>query len=258
MTRLVDREQGLSARTIKRRLTSLSGLFEYLVLRGDVGVTRNPVPRGLAARRPSSRRSKGAIPLIRTPRTLPQVLSPKEAVALLTSLRTRREAMILAMLFGGLRRSEVIGLRMQDVNPAGKRLFVVQGKGGHQRSVCVSGRFMAALAAYLNEERGSPAHERVFVVLKGSRRGEPLSVSGLEQIVRSAKERARLRRATCHQLRHTCLTRLREAGMSLEALQAQAGHRSLEATRIYLHLGDAWFAQQYHSAVAALEGDLGK
>ena len=45
---------------------------------------------------------------------------------------------------------------------------------------------------------------------------------------------AGLERGTCHQLRHTCLTRLREAGMALEAVQAQAGHRSIESTRIYL------------------------
>jgi site-specific recombinase XerD len=164
--------------------------------------------------------------------------------------------MVLAMVLGGLRRSEVIGLRMEDVNPGEKRLFVADGKGGHQRRICVSDRFMSSLAAYLTEERGICDHERVFVVLKGRRRGRPLSIAGLEQIVASAKERAGLRHVTCHQLRHTCMTRLREAGMSLEALQSQAGHRSLEATRIYLHLGDVWFSQQYHEAVASLEEDL--
>jgi site-specific recombinase XerD len=257
VTRFVDREQGLSARTIKRRLSSVSGLFGYLAARGDVGVTNNPVPRGLAARRPHSGRSRGTIPLIRTPRTVPRVLSPHEVNALLRALRTRRdEAMVLAMVLGGLRRSEVIGLRMEDINAGERRLFIVEGKGGHQRRICVSDRFMASLAAYLAEERGTCDHERVFVVLKGRRRGGPLSIAGLEQIVGSAKERAGLRHVTCHQLRHTCMTRLREAGMSLEALQSQAGHRSLEATRIYLHLGDVWFSQQYHAAVASLEGDL--
>src|SRR4051794_41588702 len=51
--------------------------------------------------------------------------------------------------------------------------------------------------------------------------------------------------ATCHELRHTCLTRLREAGMSLEAVQAQAGHRSIESTRVYLHLTNDWLAAEY-------------
>lgn len=83
-----------------------------------------------------------------------------------------------------------------------------------------------------------------------------MSAAGLDQIVRSAKDRAGLRAVTCHQLRHTCLTRLREAGMSLEAVQAQAGHQSIEATRIYLHLGDSWVFAEYRSAVETLEEEV--
>ena len=45
--------------------------------------------------------------------------------------------------------------------------------------------------------------------------------------------------------RHTCLTRLREAGMALEAVQAQAGHRTIESTRIYLHLSNNWLSGEY-------------
>lgn len=258
VVRLLDGESGLSARTIKRRLTSISGLFGYLIIRGDSGVTRNPVPRGLASRRPRMGKSNGAIPLVRTPRTLPRILSPTEVNGLLTVLRTKRDvAMVLAMVLGGLRRSEVIGLRLKDVNAGERRLFVAESKGGHERSICVSGTFMRALSAYLADERDGCDHDRLFVVLKGTRRGEPLSTSGLEQIITSARERAGLERVTCHQLRHTCFTRLREAGMSLEALQAQAGHRSLDSTRLYLHLGDSWFAQQYHDAITALEAELG-
>ena len=65
--------------------------------------------------------------------------------------------------------------------------------------------------------------------------------------------RAGLAHATCHQLRHTCLTQLRKAGMSLEAVQAQAGHASIESTRIYLHLGDDWLASQYRRAAEAID-----
>jgi len=62
--------------------------------------------------------------------------------------------------------------------------------------------------------------------------------------------------ATCHELRHTCLTRLREAGMALEAVQAQAGHRSLESTRVYLHLTNDWLADQYRRAAALIDADI--
>jgi len=89
--------------------------------------------------------------------------------------------------------------------------------------------------------------------LKGPRRGEALSLDGLEEIVRAAKARARLGHATCHELRHTCFTRLREAGMSIEALQAQAGHRSIASTQLYLHLGDGWLAAEYRRAAEVIE-----
>ena len=63
----------------------------------------------------------------------------------------------------------------------------------------------------------------------------PLSADGLDEVLDGARRRAGLAHATCHQLRHTCLTQLRKAGMSLEAVQAQAGHASIESTRIYLN-----------------------
>src|SRR5438067_2594969 len=112
VVRIEDGESGLAARTIARRLSSVAGLFEYLLARGDAGVTSNPVPRGLAGRR-AGRRGRGGVRLVRTPRTLPRVLSPGEVDRLLGALRTRRDrAMVLAMLLGGLRRCEVLGLRL--------------------------------------------------------------------------------------------------------------------------------------------------
>jgi integrase/recombinase XerD len=249
IVRLADGESGLSSRTIKRRLSSVSGLYSYLVLCGEVMV--NPVPRGLATRRPGRR----GMALIRTPRTLPKILSPAEVDALFGALRHHRDrAMVEAMLLGGLRRCEVLGLRFVDLGPGDGRLFVADGKGGHQRVVPISPRFFASVAAYSDTERPPSATTgSVFVVLKGPRRGEPLSADGLDEIMRGAKGRAGLQHGTCHELRHTCLTRLREAGMALEAIQAQAGHRSLESTQVYLHLANDWLAAEYVRAAAIIE-----
>ena len=93
-------------------------------------------------------------------------------------------------------------------------------------------------------------------MLKGPRRGQPLSAKGLDEVLSGARRRAGLSHATCHELRHTCLTRLREAGMPLEAVQAQAGHASIESTRIYLHLADDWLASQYRKAAEVLDAQL--
>jgi site-specific recombinase XerC len=112
VVRLADGESGLSARTIARRLSSVSGLYAYLVARGDTPVRVNPVPRGLLTRRQGGSRRSRTAPLVRVPRTLPRILSPGEADRLVGALRTHRDrAMVLAMLLAGLRRCEVLGLR---------------------------------------------------------------------------------------------------------------------------------------------------
>lgn len=253
VVRMADRESGLSARTIARRLSTVSGFYAYLVARGDCGVEVNPVPRGLSTRRGGGRTR--TVPLVRVPRTLPKILAPAEAAALLAALRTRRDrAMVLAMLLGGLRRCEVLGLRLGDIRVADRSLFIAEGKGGHQRVVPISNEFFTAVGDYLRDERPAGLDsDRVFVALKRPRRGEPLSAYGIDEVLAAARTRAGVERCTCHMLRHTCLTRLREAGMALEAVQAQAGHRSIESTRIYLHLTNAWLADEYRRAADQIE-----
>ncbi len=257
VVRIEDGEAGLSARTIARRLSSIAGLFEYLIVRGDAGVDRNPVPRGLAGRR-AGQRGQGGMRLVRRPQTLPRVLSPVDVDSLLGGLRTQRDmAILLAMLLAGLRRCEALGLRLQDVNPGEQRLFVASGKGGRERIVPVSGRFFEALGDYLETERPAGVlTDACFVVLKGQRRGMPLTAAGLDEVIDGARSRAGLSRLTCHMLRHTCLTRLREQGMSLEALQAQAGHASINSTRIYLHLANDWLMGEYLRAAEAIEAQI--
>ncbi|MGE5288471.1 MAG: tyrosine-type recombinase/integrase [Micromonosporaceae bacterium] len=213
---------GVSAATVRRRLSIVSGFFAFLLARGDVAA--NPVPRGLPTRRERFRPRQG-VPLVRAPRTLPRILSPAEVDVLTAALRTHRDrAMVAAMALGGLRRCEVLGLRLEDLHLAERRVFIADGKAGRQRLIPISGQFFVAVAAYLEAERPPEAGtERVFVVLKGPRRGQPLSAKGLDEILAAARRRAGLAQATCHQLRHTCLTRLREAGMALEAVQARPG-----------------------------------
>lgn len=254
LVRVSDGGAGLSVSTIKRRLAAVSSLFGYLVVRGDAGVDANPVPRGVPTRRSRHRDQRG-VPLVRGVRRLPQILDAGEVDALLAAPRTVRDrAMIEAMLLGGLRRCEVLGLRLGDLRLGEWRVFIADGKGGHQRLVPISHTFFATVAAYLNDERPADATtDRVFVALKGPRRGQPLSVDGLDQVLTAARERAGLVGGTCHELRHTCFTRLRQAGMPIEAIQAQAGHRSIASTRVYLHLGDDWLAGEYRRAAEAIE-----
>ena len=99
---------------------------------GDTPVQVNPVPRGLLTRRAGGSRRSRTAPLVRVPRTLPRILSPREADRLVGALRTHWDR---AMVLAGLRRCEVLGLRFEDVQVADRRQAVVEGKGGHHRVV---------------------------------------------------------------------------------------------------------------------------
>ncbi len=254
VVRIADGSAGLSAATIKRRLAAVSSFYGYLITRDDVDVSANPVPRGIATRQSRSRGGRGQ-PLVRGVRRLPRILDPDEIDALMGALRTERDrAMTQATVLGGLRRCEVLGLRLGDLRLGEWRVLIREGKGGYERLVPLSPTFFCHRGA-LHGPRTSTetTSDALFVALKGAQRGQPLSMPGLQQIIRDARLRAELSHGTCHELRHTCFTRLREAGMAIEAIQAQAGHRSITSTRIYLHLDMEWLAEEYRRASEVIE-----
>lgn len=233
-------------RTLKRRLCAVSGLYNYLLMRDDPPVKRNPVPSGLVLRGHIPGLAPRLSPLIRVPTTLPQLVSVDHIQRFLVTLHAYRDkAMILLMVLAGLRKSEVLGLELADLDLVKRTVRVRQGKGGRERVCCVSELFFKVLGRYLHDERPATDDLQLFVVLKGPRRGQPLSVSGLNTIIAHHRHLANTPELTCHRLRHTCLTLLREAGMSLEALQQQAGHQSINTTRMYLHLTNQALRDEY-------------
>ena len=253
---------------MNRRVSTVRSWCEFLVAIEEL--VDNPVPRarrssglrvvrrgmlGHTARTPRSGAAGGR--LVSQPSRLPESVDGDDVGVFLADLNTHRDrAIVLAMVLGGLRRCEVLGLRLGDVQVPERSLFIAEGKGGHQRVIPISNTFFVAVGDYLRHERPSDADtDRVFVALKGPTRGRPLTADGVDTILRGARDRAGLTKATCHQLRHTCLTRLREAGMELEAVQAQAGHASIESTRIYLHLTNDWLADEYRRAAERIDAD---
>ena len=142
VVRIEDGEAGLSARTIARRLSSVAGLFEYLIVRGDAGVERNPVPRGLAGRR-AGQRGRGGVRLVRRPRTLPRVLSPVEVDALAGRVADRARPGDRARDAAG----RVAPLRGAGVAPAGRQ--------SGRAAVCSSLRGRAAGSGSCRSRDGS-------------------------------------------------------------------------------------------------------
>ena len=237
---------GVCTRTIKRRLCAVSGLYNYLLAHDDPPVKRNPVPSGFRLRGQIPSSGPRLNPLLRAPQTLPQLVPVEQVQRFLASLNTNRDkAMILLMALGGLRKSEVLGLEGADLDPVRGTVLVREGKGGRQRVCCVTPLFFRVLDRYQDKERPQTSTIKLFVVLKGHRCGQPLSVSGLNTIIAYHRRLAETPDVNCHRLRHTCLTMLREAGMSLEALQQQAGHKNINTTRVYLHLSNRALRDEY-------------
>ena len=240
---------GLSNRTIKRRLAAVTGFYEYLSVYHDLPLKTSPIPRGLVRRKTSwgnwySRPT--TTPLIRAPETLPRPLDHEEINPFIDSMRCHRDkAMILLMLLAGLRKSEVLKLALADIDFGQHTLTVKEGKGGHRRVVAISDTGLQELISYLNKERPAGRSDRVFLVMKGRNRGLPMTVGALDTIIEYHREKANTPGIQCHRLRHTCFTRLRQGGMSLEALQAQTGQRNITTTGIFLHLCPRELQQQY-------------
>jgi integrase/recombinase XerD len=122
---LADDEAGLSARTIKRRVTTASGFFAWLTIIGAVNA--NPVPRGLSTRRRGRRRW---VPLVRTPRTLPRVLDPDEVNALLAALaRGGTGRWSRRWCWAGCAAAKCSACASKDLRPVERRVFIADGKG---------------------------------------------------------------------------------------------------------------------------------
>ena len=139
----IDDTAGMALSTVRRRLSSVSGFYAHLVALGEMD--HNPVQRGMPVRSPVTR-GRRVVPLVRPVRHLPQILDTDEVPRLLEALRTCQDrAMVEAMLLAGLRRCEVLGLRHGDVRWGERRLFIADGKGGHQRLVPISPRFFTTL-----------------------------------------------------------------------------------------------------------------
>ena len=255
VVRIADGSAGLSAATIKRRLAAVSSFYGYLITRDDVDVTTNPVPRGIATRQSRSRGGRG-LPLVRGVRRLPRILDPDEIDALMGALRTERDrAMTQAMVLG--RSAALRGARSSPGRPAPRRVA-----GAHQRRQGRTRTIGAAVPDLLLD--GGPLHgprtstrrraTRSSSRSKGHVAANRCRCRVLHQIIRDARLRGRtVSHGTCHELRHTCFTRLREAGMAIEAIQAQAGHRSITSTRVYLHLSVDWLDDEYRRAAEAIE-----
>jgi site-specific recombinase XerD len=255
------RNAGYAPATINRRLAAISALFAFREMRDPQA--RNPVPRGRAARMRSGGERSGLLAhvgkprarsklRVREPRRLPRGLSREESAALLDSFRTWRDRAIAGlMLLSGLRSSEVLGLRVADVDIT-RRWVRVIGKGDKERLVPIDTDVAGAIQTYLLAERPDTDTAALFVVAKGPHRGQPLTPAGLRTIFRYHRVRAGVTAGHPHALRHSFGTALAEAGVDLSVIQALMGHDHVDSAVAYIHLAPAMLRKEFDAARACL------
>jgi integrase/recombinase XerD len=179
------------------------------------------------------------------PQRLPaNILTRSEAKRLIESTPTDkprdiRDRAILDVLYStGIRRAELIGLTIYDLDFDNATLRIEHGKGDATRIVPLTESARSALKLYLEEARSVFAREttqtRLFV---SSRSGGPLDDADIVRIVEKAARRAKIKKhITPHTLRHTCATHLLKGKADIRQIQKLLGHRRLSSTEVYTHV----------------------
>lgn len=165
---------------------------------------------------------------------LPSVLSKNEVKQIIEHCNNLKHKCILSLIYSaGLRRSELINLRITDINSDRGLIKVAAGKGGKDRYTLLSASVLEQLRHYYRQYRPQ------FWLFEGNSPRSQYSASSIGRILMEAKEKAGLRRrVTPHMLRHSFATHLLEQGTDLRYIQELLGHGSSKTTEIYTHVSN--------------------
>lgn len=170
------------------------------------------------------------IPLPKKEKRLPEVLTKDEVRRLIDSTDTVKSRLIVSLLYStGLRVSEVVNLKKEDVNLGEKTGWVRRGKGSKDRLFMLSETLSKELQEYFDDRASN--HNYVFS------KDKPLTTRNIQKIIKGARHRAGItKKTTPHTLRHSFATHLLEQGIDIRVIQAMLGHSSLSTTQVYTHV----------------------
>jgi integrase/recombinase XerD len=159
---------------------------------------------------------------------LPEVLTKEEVRRLIDSADTNKSKLIISTLYStGLRVSELVNLKVDDLSLTENTGWVRRGKGAKDRIFMLSSQLSKDLDEYLKGRNHS------FVFSKDS----PLTTRNIQKIIKSTKSRAGInKKVTPHTLRHSFATHLLEQGTDIRIIQQMLGHSSLSTTQVYAHV----------------------
>jgi integrase/recombinase XerD len=212
---LVDR--GTSPITLNATLTGLKFFFDVTLDRGELMAKMQPV---------------------RVPHTLPVVLSREEVARLIAAAPNLKSQTALSVAYGaGLRASEVIALKVSDIDSKRMTLRVEQGKGHKDRYAMLSPLLLERLRAWW---RVGHAQGKVLPsgwLFPGMNPLDPLTTRQLNRAIHAAAAAAQIdKRVSMHTLRHSFATHLLEQKVDIRVIQVLLGHKKLETTSMYAHV----------------------
>ena len=255
------RQYSVSRQDISAELLNHKSVREYLAQLQEKGMSRSTMARKLAALRSFVRYlcrenvlRNNPIAAVSTPKQdkrLPKFLYPLEIQILMDApdtskpLGLRDKAILETLYAAGLRVSELVGLKVNDVY-FDEELIKVFGKGSKERIVPLGSQALLSLNNYL--QKGRPflekgKQEALFL----NRLGTQLSDRSVRNIINTYVEEAALQqKVSPHTLRHSFATHLLNGGADLRSVQELLGHVKLSTTQIYTHLTTENIQQVYH------------
>ena len=220
-----EKESGMSATSICRRLAAVKMFHRYLVR------------ERLAKEDPTN--------LIETPKIwkrVPDVLSQAEIEAMIKASQGRgwqavRDNTILELLYAsGMRVSELVELKVENVNTDVGYVRCL-GKGRKERIVPIGRRAQTAVKKYLDTVRGKLVKKNFTTILFLSRLSKKISRQSVWKIVKYYAQKANIKKTIkTHTLRHSFATHLLERGADLRSVQEMLGHSDIATTQIYTHV----------------------
>jgi integrase/recombinase XerD len=220
-----EKKSGLAVASISRNLVAIKMFFRFMV-------TENKLPKDITA-------------MLESPRlwqTLPMCLDRQHVEKLLAApdahgrMGLRDRAILAVMYATGTRASEVVNLKLNDVNFEYHYLRCF-GKGSKERLVPVAPRDLEVLRTYLDEERLRLARGKTTSYVFLTKSGNRLSRESIWRIVKKYAAQAGLgERISPHTLRHSFATHLLSGGADLRSVQEMLGHVDIATTQIYTHI----------------------
>lgn len=175
------------------------------------------------------------LPSIKAKKKLPVVLNYKECKSLFSTPAQLKHRVLLALIYSaGLRVQEASRLHLSDIDSDRLMIHIRQSKYNKDRYVPLSPLVLKGLQRYCN------AYHPVDYLFNGSKRGTPLSIGGIQYVVREAvKKCGLLKSISVHTLRHSYATHLLEFGLDIVSIKELLGHESIETTMVYLHVAQS-------------------